>query len=346
MKTIVRLMIAMAFAVTAAPMAAPHLGGAASAPEPRTLPLPNYDLASRWTSAKVGKLVFTTAVTPHWLEFSDRFWYSYETPAGMKWWVVDPVKKTKTQLFDNAKVAAQLTRILRTPYDAQHLPIGTIRFLDNDTKIRFSVTLPREARVENSAGEELTGETQQQQDQTQGRGGRGGGTGGGRGGGQQGTRAGGAGAGGAATQSKTWWIDYDLSTGTAVLNDKYAPERANPTWASLSPDKQSVIFARGHNLFMMDAKNFEAAVKKADDPAIEETQLTTDGEKFYSYAANGQGGQGDNQQQQQQDDQSTQGQQGGEGAAARARCPSRTRSSACGRARSAFPGRRTTRASR
>jgi dipeptidyl-peptidase-4 len=69
----------------------------------------------------------------------------------------------------------------------------------------------------------------------------------------------------------------------------------------------------------MDAKNFEMAKKKADDPAIEEAQLTTDGEKFDSYARNGQGGQGD-QQQQQQDEQGTQTQQGtgGEGAAGRA----------------------------
>src|SRR5687767_11336671 len=52
-----------------------------SAPD-RELAKANYDLASRWTSAKVGKYVFSTAVTPHWLEFSDRFWYDYETPSG------------------------------------------------------------------------------------------------------------------------------------------------------------------------------------------------------------------------------------------------------------------------
>ena len=114
MKMVVRLVVVLAFAVTAAPMAAPRFGGAAPAPE-RTLTTPNYDLASRWMSAKVAKLVFTTSVTPHWLEFSDRFWYSYETSAGMKWWIVDPLRKAKTPLWDNAKMAAQLTRILRTP---------------------------------------------------------------------------------------------------------------------------------------------------------------------------------------------------------------------------------------
>src|SRR5262245_64080084 len=126
MKMLLRFVLIVIVAASATPMAAPDQApGALATPAGRALPKPNYDLASRWTSAKVGKYVFSTAVTPHWLEFSDRFWYSYETPAGMKWWMVDPIKRTKTPLWDNAKVAAQLTRILRTPYDAQHLPVGT-----------------------------------------------------------------------------------------------------------------------------------------------------------------------------------------------------------------------------
>ena len=128
-------------------------------------------------------------MTPHWLEFSDRFWYDYETPSGRKWWMVDPVKKTKTPLFDNAKMAAQLTRILRTPYDAQHLPITTIRFIENDTKIRFSVTLPRDSRVENADRPGTHRHDADEQDQVQGGGGRGQGRGGGRGSSSNSSRA-------------------------------------------------------------------------------------------------------------------------------------------------------------
>jgi dipeptidyl aminopeptidase/acylaminoacyl peptidase len=311
MRTLLRLVCVVAFTVTAQPLAAPR--SAADAVPVRELPKPNYDLASRWTSAKVGKYVFSTAVTPHWLEFSDRFWYSFETPAGMKWWVVDPVKKTKASLWDNAKVAAQLTRILRTPYDAQHLPVNTIKFIENDAKIRFSISLPRDSKVENAEGQELTGETQQQENQVQGGGGRGGrGGGGGRGGQTQG-----AGRAGGATDTKQWWLVYEFSTGTVTLDDKYEAEKPTPTWATVSPDKQTIIFARGHNLFMMDAKNYDLAKKKADDPAIQETQLTTDGEKYYSYARNGSGQQQDDQQLQQQDQGQQTQNQGGEGANAR-----------------------------
>ena len=316
MTPFLRYFLVLVLVVTAAPMAAPDPGGAASAPagsmplvseaQERQTPKANYDLASRWTATKVGKYVFSTAVTPHWLEFSDRFWYEYETPAGKKWWVVDPVKKTKTPLFDNAKVASQLTRILRTPYDAQHLPIGTIRFIENDTKIRFSVTLPRDSRVENAAGEEITGMTQQQD---LGRGG-GGGRGGGRGGGQQqqqqqqqeGGRAGGQGAN-ANVGNATWWIEYDVATQTAVLNEKYKPEETGPNWATVSPDKKNVVYARNFNLFMMDAENFEKAKKNAADPSIVEIQLTTDGERNYGF---GRGGAAGNQDQQQDNTQTEQ----------------------------------------
>ena len=71
----------------------------------------NYVLAARWTSQKVGKLVFDTSVTPRWLETGDRFWYSYETSQGKKFYIVDPPRKTKAPLFDNAKMAAMLTNL-------------------------------------------------------------------------------------------------------------------------------------------------------------------------------------------------------------------------------------------
>ncbi len=292
MKYVFRVVLILVLTAVAAPIAQQQTPSSPSTPfstatAGRELPKPNYDLAFRWTSAQVGKYVFSTSVTPRWLEFSDRFWYVYETPAGRMWWIVDPARKSKTPLWDNAKMAAQLTQILRTPYDSQHLPINQIRFFDDDRKIRFSVALPRESTVIGMNGAELTGMTQtqqggQQEQQTQG------GRGGGRGGGQGQTgRAGGAGG---AQQTKTWWLEYELATGAVVLNDKYEPEPATPNWAQVSPDKQTIVFARGHNLFMMDAKNYALAQKTPTDPSVVEVQLTTDGEEHYGYAPTQQGG--------------------------------------------------------
>ena len=83
---------------------------------------------------------------------------------------------------------------------------------------------------------------------------------------------------GRCTSSTTW-----RPAASTLLDDDYkAPQR--PRWAALSPDGKTIVFARNHNLFMMDADNFAKAQKKADDATIVETQLTKDGEEHYSYA--------------------------------------------------------------
>src|SRR5437868_4370554 len=77
----------------------------------------NYELASRWTASKVGKIVFDTSVTPHWLDTGDRFWYSYENNKGRRFYLVDPGRKTKALVFDPTRLAALLTSATGLPYD-------------------------------------------------------------------------------------------------------------------------------------------------------------------------------------------------------------------------------------
>ena len=68
-----------------------------------------------------------------------------------------------------------------------------------------------------------------------------------------------------------------------TLLEDYKEEPRPPRWAAMSPDGKTIVFARNHNLFMMDAENYAKALKKADDTTIVETQLTTDGEEHNSY---------------------------------------------------------------
>ena len=227
----------------------------------------NYDLASRWTTAKVTKLVFDTAVAPHWLESGERFWYSYETSQGKKWWMVDPAKKTKTPLFDNAKMAALLTSVTRIPYDAQHLPINTIKFIKNDTAMQFDANVPIDAEIPGVKKYEppARGQNRGDQDQNQE---------------QQTQRA--PGAQPAAPRTRPIYFEYDLATNKLVLLTDFKPPQ-KPRWASVSPDEKTIIFARGHNLFTMDADNYAKAQAKEDDATIVETQLTTDGEADYGF---------------------------------------------------------------
>ena len=93
----------------------------------------NYELAARFSAKKVSKMVFSTSVTPMWFKNSDRFIYTYETPAGKNWYLVDAVAGSKRLLFDPALIAAQVTEIVKDPFDAQHLPIESLKIKDEYT---------------------------------------------------------------------------------------------------------------------------------------------------------------------------------------------------------------------
>ena len=255
----------------------------------------NYELASRWTSAKVGKLVFDTAVTPHWLDSGDRFWYTFENNKGRRFYLVDPVKKTKAFVFDPVKLAASLTAATGIPYDSQHLPVTAIRFVKNETAIQFEVNVPRSAVIpgekppaaaDSAAQTDGAGGAQQNEEddefdapQQQG----------GRGGGLYGPPPG--------RDQKQLSFESTLATGSLQLLAE-RPTR-KPAWASISPDEKVVVFSRNRNLYMMDAENYAKALKNANDRTIVEMQLTTDGVEDFSYGGRGGGG-GDQQDQQQE----------------------------------------------
>jgi dipeptidyl aminopeptidase/acylaminoacyl peptidase len=273
---------------------------------------PNYGLAAQWTSQKIGKLVFDTTVNARWLEKSDRFWYAYETREGRRFYFVDATKKAKTPLFDHARMAAVLTTITRIPYDSQHLPFEAVRFVKNDTAFEFDVRVPADANivttkprttttdqqggVKGGGGDEdeaLADEAQSGRQQT-----------GQRGQGQRGQQQGGRGASAAAgPRNRTLIFEYDLATASVTLLEDRRPEPRPLRWASFSPDKKTIVFARNHNLYMMDAENFEKARKNPNEASIVETQLTKDGEEYYSYARAGGGTREEEQQQQQQQQQ-------------------------------------------
>ena len=100
----------------------------------------NYDLAYKFSPKSIAKLVHSTAVRPHWLKNGNKFWYQYKTTAGSKYYIVDADRRSKSELFDNDKMAAWLTEITKDPYDGKHLPNFSFKFVKNETAIRFRVT--------------------------------------------------------------------------------------------------------------------------------------------------------------------------------------------------------------
>src|SRR6266481_1000998 len=233
---------------------------------------PNYALEERFLPDQVSKLVFDLAVTPHWFSESDRFWYSYQTTEGTRYYIVDP---SKTPVWDNAKVAAALSTLTNFPYDAQHLPIKRLKLVEKDTRMRFEVEIRKNAVVPNEPKKEKSQEDIEEQgkesESKQGE--------------QQGQATAPLGQPGEKSEdTRTIYFEYDLATAKVTRLDNFEAPKRKPMWASISPDGKTVVFARGYNLYLMDGENYAKALKNAGDAGVVEMQLTTDGVEKYSYA--------------------------------------------------------------
>jgi dipeptidyl-peptidase-4 len=209
----------------------------------------NYELAARFSPNKLKKLIFSTSVDAHWLKKSNRFWYVYETPNGKQWYVVDPAIRSKKILFDATKLAAEITRIIRDPFDGQHLPIENVKFATDEKSITFEIK---------STIEELKPDRKDKKAAD-------------------------------SMQKKIFSFSYDLATAKLKEIPNFQKPKAKPSWGSVAPDSSAIIFSRNYNLYWMDKANYKKAVKNEDDSTIVDHQLTKDGVKFYSYGSDGDG---------------------------------------------------------
>ncbi len=110
--------------------------------------LPEYLQAEKFTQSKLNTMLFSTTVDPHWFQKGNCFWYEYKTSDGTQWYVVDPVKKTRTPLFDRDELAAQLTETVKDPFEARHLPIRNLKAKEDGKTFTFEVTSTKEIKNE------------------------------------------------------------------------------------------------------------------------------------------------------------------------------------------------------
>ena len=236
----------------------------------------NYDLAARFAPYKIRDLAHSLRVTPRWIEDTDRFWYQWESSEGTHYYIVDPGRGTRTEIFDNDRIAAELTRITLDPWDAKHLPITAIRFTAANT-LQFDVESSQDEEGEEEDGEEDEDVEEDQEDEE-----------------ERGNRP-------PRTRKKVHHFEYDVTTRTVRELDDYEAPDNHPGWAGVSPDTAWVVFSREFNLWMMSYEEYEKILEarrgKSGDEAedaeedveVEEIQLTTDGEKDFSYGSQGRG---------------------------------------------------------
>ena len=217
----------------------------------------NYGLAERFSAKRVNQMVFSTRVQPRWFKDGDRFWYEWQSPKGTAYYIVDPVKGTKTEVFDLERLAMELTEITKDPFDAQHIPITGLRLKD-DKVFTFDIRSTQD-KVEKP-------------DTTKAK--KGGGTTGGP-----------RGAAPGRAEKKVFHFEYDFATRTLkdVTEEKENEVKKYPTFASISPDGTVGVYAKNSNLWIMDSTNLRKAAKDPKDSTIVEHRLTSDGIKQFGF---------------------------------------------------------------
>lgn len=212
----------------------------------------NYDLAARFSPKKLEKMIFSLSVDPHWLKQSNKFWYVYETSEGKQWMIVDPTKNEKKAMFDKEQLAAALTKIIKDPFDAQHLPIDSLKFIKDENWIQFE--------VKSSIDIDKPGATKKD--------------------------------GKAEKIKKIFYFEYNLNTAQLNELVGFTKPKKKPSWANIAPDQSKVVFGRNYNLYYMDKANYEKALINEEDSTIVETAITKDGIQNFSWHSEGGAGGG------------------------------------------------------
>jgi dipeptidyl aminopeptidase/acylaminoacyl peptidase len=207
----------------------------------------NYELAARFSPDKLKKMIFSTSVDAHWMKKSDRFWYEYETSQGKKWLLVDPVRRTKTPLFDTDKLAAELTRAVKDPFDGQHLKLDNMKLLADENTLQFSVKSTAEVLKKDWA--ELKAKNKNSKD---------------------------------SLEKKVHTFQFNLIS-QQLKEIETVKEPTRLAWANIAPDSSKVVYVKNFNLYWMDKANFLKAVKDLKDSTLVETAITKDGVADYEY---------------------------------------------------------------
>jgi len=226
-------------------------------------PKPNYRAAAKYSPKNLAKLVHSTSVSPHWLKKGNRFWYQYKTSDGANYYIVDADRKTRTKLFDNAKMAKWLTEITKDPYDGQHLPRFSFKFNKAENAIRFRVTSTEEVDVVEEKKEAVKNDSIKAKKATKKK---------------------------PKKEKKVYHLEYRLGgNGLTVLDNKKKEKQPWKKWANIAPDSSIVLFSKNFNIYWMDKENFKKAVKNEKDTTIVENQWTKDGVENYGYGGGSRG---------------------------------------------------------
>ncbi|HEY6829148.1 MAG TPA: hypothetical protein VI259_19945, partial [Gemmatimonadaceae bacterium] len=103
----------------------------------------NWELAEKFSPQNLRSKLFTNAVNPRWLGQSDSLCYNWKDHTGSTFFLVVPANKTKKPLFDQGKLAAQLSEQSHRAHDPQSLPFNQLTFSKDRKSFTFNADSSR-----------------------------------------------------------------------------------------------------------------------------------------------------------------------------------------------------------
>ncbi|MBQ0007076.1 MAG: DPP IV N-terminal domain-containing protein [Alistipes sp.] len=218
----------------------------------------DYNQAEKFSIKKMGRLVKSRDVNAHWFRDSDRFWYEWTDTEGTNYYIVDPVSKTKTEIFDLEALAVELTELTHDSFDAQHIPIKKLKLKDDNTftfSLQSNLLVPKKDDKDKSKTEEDDTASVEK------------------------TKF----IGTKDMEKKLFRFEYDIKSRKLTDVSDIEEEKDFPDWACVAPDTSSVLYVKGYNVFWTDMTNLRKLMKNEKDSTVVEHQMTFDGTSEIPY---------------------------------------------------------------
>ena len=106
--------------------------------QPPAITAADYARAEKFLGPNLSGLVVRSAVQANWLP-DGRMWYRVTTAEGSEFILVDPARGTREPAFDHTRLAAALSKVAGSTYDAAHLPFESVAITPDSQYIAFSV---------------------------------------------------------------------------------------------------------------------------------------------------------------------------------------------------------------
>ena len=84
---------------------------------------PNFELAERFTGTNMQNMTGSTFLRANWIEDEDRFWYEWEDGDRKRWTFVDAERRSSRPLFDEQRMAAELSEAFNRGFNANDLDL-------------------------------------------------------------------------------------------------------------------------------------------------------------------------------------------------------------------------------